>query len=156
VIVIGVGNDFRRDDGAGPAVIDELRSRRPANMRLAVSDGEPARLLDLWSGDDLAVVVDAVRTAAYEPGHVREVDARDEIRSGASSHTLSVGDAARLGEALGRMPSRLMIYVIEGLDFGLGQGLSPPIALAVTEVTDRITALGRDLPGDAGSRPAPD
>ncbi|NUP33861.1 MAG: hydrogenase maturation protease, partial [Streptomycetaceae bacterium] len=31
-IVIGVGNDLRRDDGAGPAVVEALRGRVGAGL----------------------------------------------------------------------------------------------------------------------------
>jgi hydrogenase maturation protease len=143
VIVIGIGNDLRRDDGAGPAVIDVLRRRGLDDVTLAVSDGEPARLIDLWAPADLAVVVDAVRSPGGPGGRVRELDAVEDGRPGPSSHTLGLVEAARLGEALGRMPSRLRIYAIEGADFGYGPGLSPPVTRAVAEVADQITALRR-------------
>lgn len=165
MIVIGVGNEFRRDDGAGPAVIGVLRGRRLKGVRLAVCDGEPACLIDLWAGADLAIVVDAVQAAAGEPGRVRELDAIDGTRPGTSSHALGLGVAAQLGQALGRMPGSLRIYVIEGADFGFGPGLCPPVTRAVTEVADGIAALARTLdrgafadeqryrPGDGGARP---
>jgi hydrogenase maturation protease len=143
VIVIGIGNDLRRDDGAGPAVIDELRRRDLDDVTLAVSDGEPARLIDLWAPADLAVVVDAVRSPAGHAGRVRELDTIDDGRPGPSSHTLGLVEAARLGETLGRMPARLRIYVIDGADFGYGPGLSPPVTRAVIQVADQITALRR-------------
>jgi hydrogenase maturation protease len=143
VIVIGVGNELRRDDGAGPAVVGELRSRSLEGATLAVSDGEPSRLLDLWAGADLAVLVDAV-PSADEPGRVRELDAVGDVGSGTSSHALGLGIATRLGEALGRMPAAMRVYLIEGADFGFGAGLSPRVVRAVTDVADRITALSRE------------
>ncbi|MGI5229649.1 hydrogenase maturation protease [Actinoallomurus sp. CA-142502] len=143
MIVIGVGNELRRDDGAGPAVVEELRSRPLEGATLAVSDGEPSRLLDLWAGADLAVVVDAVPSTG-EPGRVRELGTVGDVASGTSSHALGLGVATRLGEALGRMPAALRIYLIEGADFGFGDGLSPRVVRAVTEVADRITALSRE------------
>ena len=42
VVVIGVGNEFRHDDGIGPAVVARLRGQAPAAVDLLVSDGEPA------------------------------------------------------------------------------------------------------------------
>ncbi len=48
-VVIGIGNEFRRDDGAGPAVIGQLRGRAPAGVRLVITDGEPTRLIDAWT-----------------------------------------------------------------------------------------------------------
>jgi hydrogenase maturation protease len=143
VIVIGVGNELRRDDGAGPAVVDELRNRPLEGTTLAISDGEPSRLLDLWAGADLAIVVDAI-PSTDQPGRVRELDTVGGVEPGTSSHALGLGVATRLGEALGRMPAAMRIYLIEGADFGFGPGLSPLVVRAVTDVADRITALSRE------------
>ena len=49
-VVIGVGNEFRRDDGAGPAVVARLRAHVPDDVCLLVSDGEPAGLIEAWAG----------------------------------------------------------------------------------------------------------
>ena len=70
VVVIGVGNEFRRDDGAGPAVVAALHDLAPEGVRLVVTDGEPARLVEAWTGAALAVVVDAVRADPPHPGRV--------------------------------------------------------------------------------------
>lgn len=141
MIVIGVGNEFRRDDGAGPAVVEALRARAPAGVTLAVCDGEPTALIELWSGAALAVVVDAVRGEG-EPGRVHELGgAITGGTPGTSSHALGLGEATRLAEALGRLPAELRVYAIEGADFGFGTGLCPPVSRAVTVVADRITAL---------------
>ncbi|MFD9825146.1 hydrogenase maturation protease, partial [Streptomyces violascens] len=79
IAVIGVGDDFRRDDGAGGAVVDRLRERAverplPAGTVLATCDGDPARLIALWEGADLAVVVDAAHAHPANPGRVHRLD----------------------------------------------------------------------------------
>jgi hypothetical protein len=48
VVVIGVGNPYRRDDGVGPAVIERLRRQGLDGVTLAESDGEAAALIMLW------------------------------------------------------------------------------------------------------------
>ncbi len=143
MIVIGVGNEFRRDDGAGPAVIAELAARSLDGVTLAVSDGEPTHLIDLWSGADHAAVIDTVRSEPSEPGRIREFGSIAEARPGTSSHALGFGVAVRLGEALGRLPGTLRMYLIDGADFALGSGLCPPVERAVAEVADRVAALAR-------------
>jgi hypothetical protein len=45
VVVIGVGNEFRRDDGAGPRLVAGLRERAPADVDFFVSDGDPASIM---------------------------------------------------------------------------------------------------------------
>ncbi|MGI5202440.1 hydrogenase maturation protease [Spirillospora sp. CA-108201] len=137
-IVIGVGNDLRRDDGAGPAVVAALRGRVEA--ALAVTDGEPARLVALWAGAGLAIVVDAVRADPPAPGRVRELDAESASLCArpVTDHALGLGDAVALGRAVGQMPARLRVLAIEGADFGFGQGLTPSVAEAVGAVADRL------------------
>jgi hydrogenase maturation protease len=144
--VIGVGNPYRRDDGAGPAVIEGLRHRLPSTVELSESDGEPTRLLDLWAGADLAVVVDAVRTEPSRPGHVHRRSLRHPSfgRAGAAgSHAVDFGDAVALAAALDRLPARMQLYLVEVEDTSAGVGLSPPVAGAVaqliTEIAEEVT-----------------
>lgn len=67
VVVIGVGNEFRRDDGIGPEVLSRLREHMGAEpgagvetmVQLVYSDGESASMIEAWTGAILAVVVDA-------------------------------------------------------------------------------------------------
>ncbi len=69
-VVIGVGNPFRRDDGIGPAAAAEIERQHLPGVRVVISDGEPAGLLEAWAGVDLAIVVDAIRwVPAYARPH---------------------------------------------------------------------------------------
>ena len=151
-VVIGIGNPFRRDDGAGPAVIARLRALAPPGVRLVVTDGEPARLVEAWTGAALAVVVDAVRAEPPHPGKIHRfvVDQpRAGTGRGASSHGLGLDDAIALAAALDRMPGRLIVHAIEAADLTQGPGLSPPVAAAVDTVTRAVLA---DLDGQPSER----
>ena len=144
-VVIGVGNEFRRDDGAGPAVVARLRGLIPSGVRLVVTDGEPARLVEAWTGAALAVVVDAVRAEPPRPGRIhrlaldrpRPVDA---VSRAASSHGLGLDDAVALAVALDRLPGRLIVHAIEAADLSQGPGLTPPVAAAVDAVAAAVLA----------------
>jgi hydrogenase maturation protease len=143
-VVIGIGNEFRRDDGAGPAVIAQLRGRVPAGVRLVVTDGEPTRLIDAWTGAALAVVVDAVRVLGSEPPHPGQVHRFMVDRPGtaagraASSHGFGLDEAIALALALDRMPGRLIVHAIEAADLTQGPGLTPAVAAAVDVVARAI------------------
>ena len=139
-VVIGVGNEFRRDDGAGPAVIARLRGLVPPGVELVVTDGEPTRLIEAWTGAALAVVIDAVRARPPRPGTVHRfvVDRPGAAPTRASSHGLGLDDAIDLALALDRMPGRLIVHAIEAADLAQGPGLSPPVAAAVGIVADAI------------------
>ena len=148
-VVIGVGNEYRRDDGFGPAVVAKLAELRftplPCTVDLAISDGEPARLIDLWTGADLAVVVDAVRDGADHGGHRYEL-VLDQLAGladdrSASSHRISLGSTVELGQALGRLPQQLVVLAVGGREFGFGTGLTPEVAAAVEPVVRRVRDL---------------
>jgi hydrogenase maturation protease len=137
-VVIGIGNRFRRDDGAALCVLEVLRDRVPASALLVDSDGEPTRIIDSWTGVELAVVVETVRRWD-PPGTVAVVEwnvwtvpsAATQHEHG--SHSLGILEAIALGDAVGRMPSRLHVIGIEPEDLGWGEGLSPPIARSIEQ-----------------------
>ena len=141
-VVIGVGNEFRRDDGAGPAVVAALRDLAPDGVRLVVTDGEPARLIEAWAGAALAVVVDAVRAQPPRPGTVHRfvVGWPGPMGRPASSHGLGLDDAISLAVALDRMPARLIVHAIEAADLTVGLGLTLPVATAVDAVARAVLA----------------
>ncbi|GGV35212.1 peptidase M52 [Kitasatospora herbaricolor] len=148
VTVIGVGNEYRRDDGAGWAVVARLAERArtrplPGRTSLVVCDGDPARLISHWDGADLAIVVDAAHTHPGQPGRVHRL-VMDGGRIAAadratSSHGLGLGDAVELARELDRLPRRLVVYAVEGADCSPGMGLSDPVEVAVAHLAEQIT-----------------
>jgi len=143
--VIGVGNEFRRDDGIGPALIERLKRYALPGVSLVVADGEPTQLLDAWEGAELAIVVDAVMCEPATPGRVHRttLDAPLVAVESASTHGLGLPDAVRLADALGRAPGRLVVFAVEAADLGFGVGLSP-------EVERTIRDLVRNVLGELG------
>jgi hydrogenase maturation protease len=141
VIIVGVGNDFRSDDAAGLVVARALRTGVPKNVAVVELDGEATSLLDVWDGCDLAIVVDAVK-GNKPPGHLYRFDAlvdpppKELFRY--STHTFGVSAAIELGRALDRLPDRLIVYGIEGDNFGAGEGLTPDVEQTVAEAAAMI------------------
>ena len=150
-VVIGVGNEFRHDDGAGPAVVTRLSGRVPEGVELHLSEGEPTRLIEAWDGAALAVVVDAVRAEPAVPGRLHRLvlhRAGPGAARPASSHGLGLGEAIGLAQALDRMPGALILHAVEAADLGRGAGLSPAVAAVIDALA---AAVLRDLRGP--SRP---
>lgn len=145
-LVIGIGNPDRGDDGAGRAVARRLRDLNPPGLEVLESDGEGTSLVCAWEGAHDVVLVDACRGAGA-PGSVHRIELgqaeRLDALSHASTHSFGVAGAVGLARALGRLPRRLIIYAIEGLRFGQGEGLSPHVSQAVAEV---VALVVKDLP----------
>ncbi|BAU87853.1 hydrogenase maturation protease [Streptomyces laurentii] len=146
ITVVGVGNEFRRDDGLGPAVITRLKEGRatrplPPGTVLASSDGDPGRLIGLWEEAGLAVVVDAAHVHPGCPGRVHRLELGEHgVRrpGAASTHGLGLGEAVELSRVLGRLPAHLIVYAVESGDGSLGTGLTKAVAAVVEPLARRI------------------
>jgi hydrogenase maturation protease len=152
VLVVGIGNPYRSDDGAGLAVARRLRSAAPPGVGIEELDGEPLAMVDLWETDDEVVVVDAV-VSGSPPGTVHRFDAvADPVPPPAfrlrGTHTFSVAEVVDLARAIGRLPRRLVVYGIEGEGFRAGTGMSEPVAAAVPDVVSRIVRELAEMRGD--------
>ncbi len=147
VVIAAVGCEYRRDDGAGPAVLERLCGRA-GDAEVLGPLASPLDLLGAWDGAGLAIVVDAVDTGA-EPGELLVVEVDTGAPSGvhalpasrASSHGLGVMETLRLSCALGSAPARLVLVGIGGEDFSEGVGLSPVVSSAVERAVRLVAAL---------------
>ena len=144
MLVIGVGNRYRSDDGAGLEVARRLQGSDAFDVR--ESEGEPVALLDVWDGAPAAILVDAVSSGAT-PGTIHRIDASDqplpaEIGGAPSTHAVGLGEAIELGRALGRLPRKLIVYGIEGERFNAGEELSPRVAAAIESLTEQVLHEG--------------
>ncbi len=142
VVVIGVGNPDRGDDGVGPEVLARLAGRVPGGVRLMrLAGADPAEIMEAWSGSAGAIVVDAM-VSGVAPGTITRFDAvAGPLPAGvrlASTHVLGAETAVEMARALGRLPGRLVVYGVEGESFTAGSGLSPVVAAALPAAAERI------------------
>lgn len=146
-MIIGVGNRFRSDDGAGPRVVELLRAEGIAAVELA---GEGAELIEAWAGADRVLVIDAAKSGA-PPGAVHRLDASaGPVPSGFfhySTHQFGVAEAIETARALGRLPASLRLFGIEGACFSFGETLSPEVEAACRRVAGEIGAIEREGAG---------
>jgi hydrogenase maturation protease len=137
-VVIGLGNEFRRDDGFGPAVVRALRGRLPAGTGVAAV-ADTVDLLTVWDGARLAVVVDLTLRTPAAPGRMHRLDLGGHDAAGTSGgHGVDVGAALALARILGTGPERVVLYAVEGADVGAGVGLSPAVRRAVPVAVEAI------------------
>jgi hydrogenase maturation protease len=139
-VVIGVGNRWRRDDAAGPEVIDALRERVNDAVALVESDGEPTRLLDAFALAPQVVMVDAVVTGA-EPGTIHRFTNEElpaQMGIGQSSHLVQLFETIELGRLLDRLANGLVLIGIEATDFDNGEGMTDAVAAGVTAAVDAV------------------
>jgi hydrogenase maturation protease len=142
VVVVGLGNGYRRDDGVGVAAATALDDLGMPGVRVRTGIAEPMSLLEVWTGAELAVVIDAAIVTPPTPGRIRRCDLSDvpPQPNGLSSHSVDVGRAHALGQALGRVPDALVVFTIEVADTGHGTGLTPQVARAVPKLVGMVAA----------------
>ena len=148
VLVIGVGNAFRRDDDVGQRVAQAIGALNLPAVKTCTVAGEGADLINLWRDVPAVILVDAAASGA-PPGTVHRLDADERMVSPViyecSSHAYGVADAIELSRLLGQLPPRLVVYGIEGKDFTMGQGLSgeveQAIPLVVAQIRDDIESV---------------
>jgi hydrogenase maturation protease len=143
MLVVGIGNLDRGDDGVGPAVARRLCGRLPASVKILERSGDALALLNDWERCSLAVVIDA-SSPMTEPGRIRRLDLTQNPLSlafaPASSHAFGLAETIELARSLQRPPSCLVAYLVEGEKFAAGAPLSPMVVKAVEAVVERILA----------------
>lgn len=145
LLLVGVGNTLRRDDGVGLLLVRLLRTRLPPHVRVLESSGDLTRLLPTLAKAQRVVIVDAVDAGA-PPGALLRLpiephaaSPQTDLPRTASTHGLSLAALLALAASLGHAP-RVDLYGVQGADFGWGEGLSAPLAARLEEIADALAA----------------
>ncbi len=165
VLLAGIGNVLRRDDGFGPAVIQAL-DRHPALPGWAhcveVGIGGIGLVLELLDGYETLIIVDAVDRGG-RPGTLYELElvipelavlATLEARApDMDMHEIGPGKALVIARALGVLPPFIRLIGCQpGETEELSTELSPAVQKSVAIAVQRIFAiLDRLYPGAVSS-----
>ena len=145
-LVVGIGNDLRRDDGVGRVVADAV-GRLVAGVDVRLEHQLLPELAEILIGYDRVVFVDAAGQGALDRGGVvvREVGPTARVVRG---HVADPGVVLALAAMLGGpMPQAWLVTVRAG-DFGHGEGLSPATAALALQALAAVRELCR---GEASS-----
>jgi len=151
VVVAGVGNVLRGDDGFGPAVIERLGELPAGAEKVETGIGGVALLQELLAGCDALVLIDAVDRGA-EPGTLFELEpAVGDAVHVADVHLANPDRVLTIAKTMGALPARVRIVGCQpGEVDELGQGLSP----AVDAAADRAVPLVRRIVSEWLTEPA--
>jgi hydrogenase maturation protease len=140
-LVIGIGNDFRHDDGVGLTVAEAVARLNLPAVQVLTAIGEPGALIDAWATADSVVVVDAAVVDDPEPGRLRRwtPDSITDLPV-TSTHAFGLAQTYGLGRALGRLPRSLVVLSVDIADTSDGLGLSDAVAAVVPNVVDAVLA----------------
>jgi hydrogenase maturation protease len=147
VVAIGIGSILHRDDGLGPRVIAELRTRAaadpralPANVRLVDGGTTGAAVLDQLVDARALLLIDAVDIGLV-PGAVTTIPG-DRIARRAGGGVESLIGVARLA---GRLPDAVAMVGVQAVDLGPGATPTPEVEAAIAIATDAACRALRAL-----------
>ena len=169
ILVAGMGNVLRRDDGFGVEVARRLMGTTdlPANVTIVeVGIGGISLVQELLDKYDALLVIDAIQRDG-PPGKVYVLEAEvpdlndlaEPVRRDflADMHYTTPSRALILAKALGVLPRKVMIVGCQpAVCDDLGLGLSEPVASAVDSAVARVSALLNDLSGKRNNGATPD
>ena len=147
IVIIGVGQTMRGDDGAGPEAVKAWgecypRTQETAKIRTEIEELPGLNLLSLLQGSDAAIIVDAVQSN-NKPGtlHLVQDDTQFLSRDKAqSAHNLGIQETLALARLLRfeDLPELTTIIGIEVGNVALGENLSTDVKNAIPKAADLI------------------
>ena len=140
VVIIGIGNIIRSDDGLGLHAVRRLRQRRRRTENVELIEGGTAGVLLLPHLADAhrAIIVDAINVGAPAGTLVRLEHGQGAFAPGTTPHELGVSDllnAARLSDV---WPEELVLHGAQPGSTAIGTGLTPAVAAALDGLVDAI------------------
>lgn len=142
VLVLGLGNPLRGDDGVGPRLVEDLTRRGLPGGVTALDGGTGGLgLLQVLEGWQRVVVVDAAdvgrepgQFVRFTPDQARLAQAADHF----SLHNAGLGEILALANALGRTLPHMVIFGVQPAEVGWGQGLSPAVEIMLPALADAV------------------
>ncbi len=151
IIVAGVGNVLRGDDGFGVAVAHRLLEQAvPDGVQvLDIGIGGIHLVQELFAGADALVVVDAIDlgrtpgTVVVQRPDIREIAGPDDL---ADLHYATPERALMFARGLDILPATVWLVGCQIVDAErLGEGLSPELVGAVDAAAREVRCLAGEL-----------
>ena len=141
ILLIGIGNPFRRDDGVGCFIAREVKKRNFEDVSCREHRGEGIDLIEQWKDCSTVIAIDAI-LCEEKPGTIFRYELPpDELPKSVfacSTHALNIADVIHLAKTLDRCPPKIIVYGIAGKNFEMGQGFSDEVQEAASKVVNRI------------------
>ena len=142
VLVLGLGNPLRGDDGMGSRVVEELIRRELPEGVTALDGGTGGLdLLQVLEGWERVVVVDAAdvgrepgQFVRFTPDQARLAEAADRF----SLHHAGLSEVLALANALGRTLPEMVVFGVQPAEVDWREGLSLAVENALPALVDAV------------------
>lgn len=145
IAVIGIGNDFRSDDGVGLYVARALGAMKLTRTRVIAGVSDGTALIDAWRDAAQTIIIDCT-VSGTAAGTVYRFDAlNDDIPADLfgrySTHAFNIVETVSLARTLGLLPTALTVYGIESKTTALGSQLTAGVKTAADRVIREIAEI---------------
>lgn len=152
ITIVGIGNEFRGDDGVALFVLRNLRESLPSQVRIVELTGDQSNLLELMRDTASMIVVDAV-TSTAPSGTIFCINASEESFPSnfftVSTHGIDLAQSVELARTMRQLPAFISIYGIVGKDFSFTTSLSQQVKESAETVKNKILSeVDRILKGE--------
>lgn len=140
ILVVGVGNPYRSDDGIGAEIIKILQLENNPDFVLVDGGTDGLALFDKVVEYEQVIIIDAVQMLEA-PGVVKQfspAEARLKVKSDVlSTHGFGLADMLKLVEQFG-IKSEIKIIGIQPKDVSFGEGLSDAVKKQIPHILQLI------------------
>lgn len=142
-VIIGIGSLLRGDDAVGIRVAEAIeREALPPDVNVAITTAAGLALLDLLTGYDRALIIDAIQTRQGKPGEVYRLGL-DDIPAPLHSftvHDVSLKSALDIGRKMGLpLPGETVIFAVEVADVTpLRESCTPEVDEAIPKAVSLV------------------
>jgi hydrogenase maturation protease len=146
LLILGVGNSMRQDDGIGPKIVNLIQEKQLSAVDVINGGIDGLSLLDVIVYYERAIIIDAIDMQA-DPGTIKVFapeQAKIIIKSDAlSTHGFGLAEVIKLAEELG-IEAKLTIVGVQPQTVGFGEWISSVVANKIPELVDIVLRLYQD------------
>ena len=138
ILIVGLGNYTRGDDGAGIHFIRELKKEIQNNKFLIEVGTIPLNFLKEISQAEKVVAIDAIR-GGEKPGTIYKLGLNDLSETTVvDSHGISFYDVIHMGRSMTGYPKEITVYGIEPQNIDFNIKISSPVKKAILKLKNIV------------------
>jgi hydrogenase maturation protease len=151
VLVIGFGNELRRDDGIGPEVARHIDAMSLPNVHVLIVQQLLPELSELIAKVDRVIFVDAFKESREDPVVIQPIysEGDSDAASTLSTHRVDPRLLISLARVLFGSAAQAWLVTIRGEDFGPGAGLSTAGKRRAQQACQQVMSLIPDGAAEA-------
>lgn len=142
-LILGLGNPIRCDDGVGNRIAQILENEiSDPEVTVTETNAVGLDLLDLLTGYERAIIIDAIQTQKGRAGQVHRLSLQDlgAPHYLSATHNIDLATALELGTRLGlALPEEVIIFAIEAADVTtFSEECTPEVERAIPAVVESV------------------